>query len=73
MHNLFKIRGQKKKKDDVEGQISARILKHVKMKTLFFAVMHTNYMKNYFLSTYKLSNKQINKLSAPRDRSGMHG
>ena len=58
MHNLFKIRGQKKKKkDDVEGQISAWTLKHViNIKALFFVVIHMNY---YFLFTYKLSNKQI--------------
>ena len=41
MHNLFKIRGQKK--DNVKGQSSVWILKYViKVKTLFFIVIHMN-------------------------------
>ena len=40
MHNLFKTKGQKKKKDDVEGQSSAWTLKYIinVFCTFFFIV-----------------------------------
>ena len=48
MHNLFWIRGQKKKKDNAEGQSRALMLKHViNEKTLFFH-MHELHLLPYF-------------------------
>ena len=67
MHNLFKIRGQEKKKDDVESQSSMLTLKHViNMKTLFCSNTHELYQL-LFLFTYKLSYKQIKQaICSPR-------
>ena len=60
MHNLFKIKVQKKKRDEVEGRSSAKTLKHViNVKTLFFEAIYMNYNYYYFLLIYKLCNKQI--------------
>ena len=66
MHNLFRIRGQKKKKynvgdkkkkkkkkkmDNVGGQSSVWMLKHViNMKTFFFEVILMNYFITIFTS-----------------------
>ena len=72
MHNLFKIRGQKNKKDDVKGQITALTLKHViNMKTLFFKAIHMSYINYYALFIYKWSNKQI-KLAICTSRLFQH-
>ena len=51
MHNLLRIRGQKKKKDNVEGQSSAWMLNHViKGKTLFFcSKTHGIHLLLYFI------------------------
>ena len=59
MHNLFKIRAQKKKKDNVEGQSNAWMLKHVlDVKTLFFFYNNTHELHYCFiLLMYRLSNE----------------
>ena len=58
--SFFKIRGQKKEKDVIQGQISPWTLKHViNVKTLFLVVIHMNYLNCYFLFIYKLTNEQI--------------
>ena len=60
MHNLFRIRGQKKKKDNVESQNSMLMLKHVvNLKILFFMVIYMNYIYYFILLMYRLCNKKI--------------
>ena len=51
--------GQKKKKNNIEGQNSTWMLKHViKMKTLFFIAIRMNYIYYFILVMYRLNNKK---------------
>ena len=56
MHNLFRIRGQKKKKDNIESQSSLWTLKRVINRQIlaFFVVIPMNY---FILLMYRLCNK----------------
>ena len=55
MYDLFRLRSQKKKKDNVEGQSSAGMLKPVvKLKTDFFFLMRMNYAYYFILLMHRL-------------------